>query len=132
MASRLGIASPVIVFVTRMSIASSPIPAVAVALSVTSDNKIESMLLERSRALLPAMRLEIPIDRLAIVANVDAGIIVKLPQTFQVRKNLFGAPGGLRLGKREQRIGRRDRQYFDVETVRGRDSTSLGLHEPPA
>ena len=31
--------------------------------------KIESMLLKRSRALFPAMRLEIPIDRLAIVAN---------------------------------------------------------------
>ena len=50
--------SPVIVLVTRMSMASSSTPADAVALSVTSAKKIERIFLEYGGAFFPGVRLE--------------------------------------------------------------------------
>ena len=53
--------------------------------------EIERMLLKDGGAFFPGVRLEIPLDRLAIVAQLDAGIVVERPQTFQMRENLLGA-----------------------------------------
>ena len=43
--------------------------------------KIERMFLKCRGAFFPAMRLEIPLDRLAIVTALDAGIVVKLAKS---------------------------------------------------
>src|SRR5580704_3037069 len=71
--------------------------------------EIERMLLEYGSAFLPGVRLEIPLDRLAIVAQLDAGIVVERPQTLQMRENLFGAARRFGLAELEGRIGRGDR-----------------------
>jgi hypothetical protein len=84
------------------------------------------MFLKYGSAFFPGVRLEIPLDRLAIVAELDAGIVVERPQRFEMRENLLGAPGGFGLAELEGRIGSRDRQNLDVETARCRGCARLG------
>ncbi len=67
----------------------------------------ERMLLERGGAVFPAMRLQIPFDRLAIVARLDAGVVEQPPHLFQMRIEFLGAGGRIRLGQPMRRIGRR-------------------------
>ena len=88
--------------------------------------EIKRMLLKYGGAFFPGVRLEIPLDRLAIVAKLDAGIVVERPQRFEMRENLFGAPGGFGLAELEGRIGGRDRQNLDVETARRCGCARLG------
>jgi hypothetical protein len=89
--------------------------------------EVERVLLKRGGAFLPAMRLEVPVDRLAIVAQLDTGIIVERPQRLEMRVKLPGPCRGLGLRQFEGRIGGRDRQDFDVEPVRGCASPGLRL-----
>src|ERR1700722_20881691 len=84
------------------------------------------MLLEYGGAFFPGVRLEIPLDRLAIVAKLDAGIVVERPQSLQMRENLLGAARRFGLAELEGRIGRGDRQNLDVETARDRGGAHLG------
>ena len=88
--------------------------------------EIDRMFLKNGGALFPRVRLEIPLDRLAIVAKLDTGIVIERPQSLEMRENLFGAPGGFGLAELEGRIGGRDRQNLDVETARGRGCARLG------
>src|ERR1700743_1156194 len=84
------------------------------------------MFLKYGGAFFPRVRLEIPLDRLAIVAQLDAGIVVERPQTLQMRENLLGSTRRFGLAEFEGRIGRGDRQNLDVETARDRGGTRLG------
>jgi hypothetical protein len=84
------------------------------------------MFLKYGGAFFPRVRLEIPLDRLAIVTKLDSRIVVERPQRLEVRENLFGAPGGFGLAELEGRIGGRDRQNLDVEAPCGRGCARLG------
>ena len=69
--------------------------------------EINRVLVERRRALFPAMWRQIPFDRLAIVTNVDAGIVKKRPESLQMGIQRFDARRGISLTDLERRIGRR-------------------------
>jgi len=43
------------------------------------------MPLKRLGALLPTMRPQIPLERFAIVPEFDGGVVVQLPQLFEMR-----------------------------------------------
>ena len=67
------------------------------------------MFLENGGAFFPECGLKIPVDRLAIIPKLDAGIVVERPQSLEMREDRSGTLGRFGLGQLEGRIGGRDR-----------------------
>src|SRR5262249_56661429 len=74
-------------------------------------------------AFLQTMRPQIPLERFAIVPEFDGGVVVQLPQLFEMRIKLFGGGCGLRLRQSKPWIGGRKRQHLNIE--RRRYGTSM-------
>ncbi len=74
-------ARPVMVLVTIMSMSESSSPAAATDLSADAFEQRKRVMLENLGALLPSVRLVVPVDGLAEITAFDAGMLIDAGKT---------------------------------------------------